>query len=161
MSKPAEAAQPEPALDLGKYDVDEHNLSADEVAEKYATHLDSAHVIKSRGLTVDEAAKRLATNGPNTLKPPKTIPEWIKYLLQYTNPLLLLLVIASVLSFVAYGIQPADGKDLANIYCGAVLALLVVALATKTVRLSLPSSLLQALCKLMYTVNGYLRHMCS
>jgi magnesium-transporting ATPase (P-type) len=52
-----------------------------------------------------QAASRLAENGPNKLSPPKDKPEWLKYLLQYTNPLLALLIVAGVLTFVAYGIQ--------------------------------------------------------
>lgn len=52
-----------------------------------------------------QAASRLAENGPNKLSPPKDKPEWLKYLLQFTNPLLALLIVAGVLTFVAYGIQ--------------------------------------------------------
>jgi Cation transporter/ATPase, N-terminus len=52
-----------------------------------------------------QAAIRLTENGPNKLSPPKEKPEWLKYLLQYTNPLLALLIVAGVLTFVAYGIQ--------------------------------------------------------
>lgn len=52
-----------------------------------------------------QATKRLEENGPNKLSPPKDKPEWLKYLLQYTNPLLFLLIIAGVLTFVAYAIQ--------------------------------------------------------
>lgn len=52
-----------------------------------------------------QATKRLEENGPNKLTPPKDKPEWLKYLLQYTNPLLFLLIIAGILTFVAYAIQ--------------------------------------------------------
>lgn len=52
-----------------------------------------------------QATKRLEENGPNKLSPPKDKPEWLKYLLQYTNPLLFLLIIAGALTFVAYAIQ--------------------------------------------------------
>jgi magnesium-transporting ATPase (P-type) len=54
---------------------------------------------------VIQAASRLEINGPNRLSPPKDKPEWLKYLLQYTNPLLAVLIVAGVLTFVAYGIQ--------------------------------------------------------
>lgn len=62
-------------------------------------------LITSNSLSFLQAASRLAENGPNKLSPPKDKPEWLKYLLQYTNPLLFLLIIAGVLTFVAYGIQ--------------------------------------------------------
>lgn len=52
-----------------------------------------------------QAASRLAENGPNKLSPPKDKPEWLKYLLQYTNPLLGLLIVAAALTFVAYAIE--------------------------------------------------------
>jgi sodium/potassium-transporting ATPase subunit alpha len=52
----------------------------------------------------------------------------MKYLLQYTNPLLFLLIIAAVLTFVAYAIQKT--KDTSNIILGIVLFLVITLLAT-------------------------------
>lgn len=75
-----------------------------------------------------QAAKRLEANGPNKLSPPPERPEWLKYLLQYTNPLLFLLIIADVLTFVAYGIE--DPKNDSSIILGVVLFLTIVLLAT-------------------------------
>lgn len=75
-----------------------------------------------------QAAERLEANGPNKLSPPSERPEWLKYLLQYTNPLLALLIIAAILTFVAYGIQ--ENKDQANIILGAVLFFTIFLLAT-------------------------------
>ena len=75
-----------------------------------------------------QAAKRLEANGANKLSPPPEKPEWLKYLLQYTNPLLFLLIIAAVLTFVAYGIQ--SPKDKSNIILGVVLFLTIILLAT-------------------------------
>ena len=75
-----------------------------------------------------QAAQRLEANGPNRLSPPPEKPEWLKYLLQYTNPLLFLLIIAAVLTFVAYGIQ--DPRDSSNIILGVVLFITIWLLAT-------------------------------
>eukprot|EP00892_Ulva_mutabilis_P001291 jgi/Ulvmu1/11162/UM071_0046.1 len=110
------------------YDVTEHLMSAAEVASKYATDINQETPSKSGGLKSSEATKRLEENGPNKLSPPKDKPEWLKYLLQYTNPLLFLLIIAGVLTFVAYAIQ--DPKDQSNIILGVVLFLVIILLAT-------------------------------
>ena len=75
-----------------------------------------------------QAAERLEANGPNKLSPPPEKPEWQKYLLQYTNPLLFLLIIAATLTFVAYGIQ--TDKDTSNIILGVVLFLTIFLLGT-------------------------------
>lgn len=75
-----------------------------------------------------QAAKRLEANGPNKLSPPQERPEWLKYLLQYTNPLLALLIVAAVLTFVAYAIPKK--KDSSNILLGVILVLTIFLLAT-------------------------------
>ena len=120
-------------VDVGKYDVDEHICSIEDVVAKFSTSVNVVDVHKSFGLSKPEAAKRLSANGPNALTPPKKTPEWIKYLKQYTNPLLMLIVVASALSFAAYIIQ--DPKDLANLYIGGTLALCTFLLANEAVRL--------------------------
>jgi sodium/potassium-transporting ATPase subunit alpha len=73
-----------------------------------------------RALDILQAAKRLEANGPNVLTPPKGRPEWLKYVLQYTNPLLALLIIAGVLTFVAYGLD-SDPRDRSNIILAVIL----------------------------------------
>lgn len=81
-----------------------------------------------RSLLPLQAAKRLEANGQNKLSPPSERSEWLKYLLQYTNPLLFLLIIADVLTFVAYAIE--DPKNNSSIILGVVLALVIILLAT-------------------------------
>jgi hypothetical protein len=44
-------------------------------------------------------------HGLNRLTPPKEKPEIIKFLLQFTNPLMALLLVAGGLTFMAYGLQ--------------------------------------------------------
>lgn len=52
-----------------------------------ATHLE-------RGLTTQEAIERLASFGPNVLTGKKEKPVWLKFLLQYNQPLLIILICA-------------------------------------------------------------------
>jgi magnesium-transporting ATPase (P-type) len=44
-------------------------------------------------------------HGLNRLTPPKEQPEIIKFLLQFTNPLMALLLVAGSLTFMAYALQ--------------------------------------------------------
>lgn len=73
----------DPAVDSGskQYDVDEHMLSIDQLAERYNSS-------PSFGLSSQHAAELLGKLGPNQLSPPKTDSELIKFLRQFTNPLM-------------------------------------------------------------------------
>ena len=51
------------------------------------------------GLTSDEARKRLDKYGPNELHAEKSIPAWRKFLAQFQDVLVLLLLIATAISF--------------------------------------------------------------
>lgn len=57
-----------------------------------------------QGLTTARAAEILARDGPNTLTPPPTTPEWVKFCRQLFGGFSLLLWIGSLLCFLAYGI---------------------------------------------------------
>lgn len=67
---------------------------------------------------MDNLRARLERDGPNTLKPPKEVPEIIKFLKELTGGFSLLLLIGAVLCFIAYGIQtqsdPYVTKDNVN-----------------------------------------------
>ena len=65
--------------------------------------------------------------GWNRLTPPEHTPWWIKYLAQYANVFMLLLLFGGVLCFIAFGI---DQSDLTNLYLGVVLFLVVILSAT-------------------------------
>jgi sodium/potassium-transporting ATPase subunit alpha len=75
-----------------------------------------------------QAAKRLEANGPNRLSPPSELPEWLKLLLQFTNPLLALLLVAAALAFVAYAIDTP--RDRSNIILGCLLFITIALLGT-------------------------------
>lgn len=66
------------------------------------SHIDTENIEGSGGLSHDEAAKRLAECGKNILTPPKRMPEWMRFLLQFKNVFLILLNVCGILSIVAY-----------------------------------------------------------
>ena len=59
----------------------------------------------ARGLSSEEAQRRLQQYGPNQLQATPPIPKWRKFLAQFTNPLVLLLLVAVVISLVAWYIE--------------------------------------------------------
>uniref|UniRef100_A0A673L7Y1 P-type ATPase A domain-containing protein n=1 Tax=Sinocyclocheilus rhinocerous TaxID=307959 RepID=A0A673L7Y1_9TELE len=80
---------------------DDHKLTLDELSRKYGTDL-------NKGLS--------ERDGPNSLTPPPTTPEWT------------LLWFGAFLCFTAYGIQAASEEESANdnLYLGLVLAFVVI-----------------------------------
>lgn len=73
------------------YDNSDVPLTIAELAAKHGTELNAEEIRASRGLTSTEAKVRLERDGPNALTPPPVTPEWVKFLVHLTNPLLLLL----------------------------------------------------------------------
>ncbi len=57
------------------------------------------------GLSDAEAASRLARFGPNQLESTKPIPAWRKFLAQFTDVLVVLLIIAGVISAVLWVVE--------------------------------------------------------
>jgi len=74
-----------------------------------------------RGLSSDEAAARLARHGPNQLEAEPPVPTWRKLLAQFQDPLVYLLLVAVVVSLVAWLIEGADGVPFEVIVIVAVL----------------------------------------
>ena len=79
-------------------------------------------------MTTIEAKKRLAEYGPNALTPPKTTPEWVKFLKNLFTGFAVLLWAGGILCFAAYGAQYADSSSPPgdNLYLGIVLVSVVV-----------------------------------
>lgn len=126
----ARAASPDgppAATNPGAYDADEHLLPVMDVAARYGTHVDEAHPDNSRGLAAAEIQGLQLKWGRNALTPPKTTPEILKLLLQFTNPLLLMLMLACVLTFLVYGIQ--QPRDVENLILASVMAFVILVLA--------------------------------
>ncbi|SFN56156.1 plasma-membrane calcium-translocating P-type ATPase [Formivibrio citricus] len=61
-----------------------HSQSPEDALEKHAT--------TEGGLSAGEAAKRLASHGPNRLTPPKKRSAWLRFLLQFHNVLIYVLL---------------------------------------------------------------------
>ncbi|MEW5296911.1 MAG: hypothetical protein WDW36_000157 [Sanguina aurantia] len=97
----------------GVYEIDDHMLSKEEVIEKYKVGVDLAQLNHSFGLSSAAVLELRATHGLNQLSPPYEIPAWLQFLKQFTNPLMMLLLVAGLLTFMAYGIQsPRDKNNL-------------------------------------------------
>ena len=68
-----------------------HRRTAEEVVAALASDA-------KRGLTEAEAKLRLARYGPNSLKAERDVPEWRKFLEQFTDVLVILLIVAASIS---------------------------------------------------------------
>jgi len=73
------------------------------------------------GLTSDEAARRLARHGPNRLDARAAVPAWRKLLAQFTDPLIYLLLVAVVVSAVAWWLEGAEGLPIEAIVIAAIV----------------------------------------
>jgi P-type Ca2+ transporter type 2C len=90
--------------------------------------LDAAHVVAElgtdvrSGLTSEETAARLEEHGPNELEPEAAVPGWRKFLAQFADPLIYLLLAAVVVSAIAWLAEGAEGVP----YEALVIAVIVV-----------------------------------
>ena len=73
-----------------------------EIATELACDLD-------RGLTSDEALLRIERHGPNELPVPAPPLRWRRFLEQFRDPLVLLLLVATVISFAVWLLEGAHG----------------------------------------------------
>ncbi|MCX8007784.1 MAG: cation-translocating P-type ATPase [Coriobacteriia bacterium] len=86
-----------------------HVMTVEQVAEALATD-------PERGLSDDEAARRLAEQGPNLLTPPAKTPLWRKFLAQF-NDFMIWVLMAAV------GISVLEGHTLEAVAITAILLL--------------------------------------
>ncbi len=75
-----------------------------------------------RGLSREEAARRLQEAGPNELTATEPVPTWRKLLEHFRDPLIYLLFVAIAISLVAWVIEGADGWP----FDAVVIAVIVV-----------------------------------
>ena len=75
------------------------------------------------GLSVAEAARRLAADGPNELRTRKAVPVWRKVLSQFQDPLIYLLLFAVVVSLFAWGVEGATGVPVDALVIAAIVLL--------------------------------------
>ncbi|MFZ2491068.1 MAG: cation-transporting P-type ATPase, partial [Thermoanaerobaculia bacterium] len=75
-----------------------HQLPVDEV-------LASLRTDARNGLTAADATERLALHGPNELRAEKPVPAWRRFLAQFQDALVILLLAAGVISLVLWLIE--------------------------------------------------------
>ncbi len=73
------------------------------------------------GLTAVEASSRLARLGPNRLEAAERVPEWRKFLDQFANPLIYLLLVAVLVSLVAWAFEGSEAAPYDAIVIGAIV----------------------------------------
>jgi Cation transporter/ATPase, N-terminus len=75
------------------------------------------------GLTTQEAAARLAKNGPNELQSAPPTPAWRRVLAQFQDPLIYLLLAAIAVALVAWGVEGWVGWPIDAIVIAIVVIL--------------------------------------
>jgi magnesium-transporting ATPase (P-type) len=91
--------------------------------------LDAAAVVEmmgtdaERGLSVEEAGRRLASSGPNLIATEPPAPAWRKILAQFRDPLIYLLLAAVAISLAAWVAEGASGWPFDVIVIAAIVAL--------------------------------------
>lgn len=108
--------------------IDFHKISIEELCTRFHTHPEN-------GLSHRKAKENLLELGPNALTPPKSTPEWIKFMRNLIGGFATLLLVASSLCLLAYGMQwyqLGDWPAADNLYLGLVLAGVVVLTAIFT-----------------------------
>jgi hypothetical protein len=98
---PARAAPPAAPAKPREYSADEHLLSLAELSERFGTKLNLSSLADSPGLGPAEVAAAQRAHGRNVLTPPKEKSELLKFLLQFTDGFMLLLMVAGFLCFLA------------------------------------------------------------
>ena len=84
------------------HDVDPSLTEANEVAK-------ALDVDTNTGLSSSEAQRRLEKFGPNQLASAPPVPKWKKFLAQFQDPLVYLLLAATVISLIAWFIERSHG----------------------------------------------------
>ena len=88
----------------------------------------SLNVDMNSGLTADETAKRLEQYGWNELESAPPVPAWKKFLLQFKDPLVYLLIAATVISVIAWFIERTQGTSSESIPFDAIVIMIILIL---------------------------------
>ena len=75
------------------------------------------------GLSEAEAARRLGSDGPNELPSEPPVPAWRRLLAQFQDPLVYLLIVAIVVSAIAWALEGAHGVPVDALVILAVITL--------------------------------------
>lgn len=76
-----------------------------------------------RGLSLAEAALRLSAQGRNELRAAEPTPAWRRFLAEFQDPLIYLLIAAVVVSVVAWFVQGSEGWPVDAVVIAAILLL--------------------------------------
>jgi P-type Ca2+ transporter type 2C len=76
-----------------------------------------------RGLDAQEAASRLARDGPNELRATPPVPRWRKLLAQFQDPLIYLLLAAIAIALVAWAVEGRVGWPIDAAVIAVIVAL--------------------------------------
>lgn len=93
------------------------------IAEHFRTHIDCANPDNSHGLTSSLANDLLKELGPNVLTPPLKVPLWLLFLLQFTNLLMVILMVVAIICIILF---ITDRTHWSNLYIGLLLFIAVV-----------------------------------
>src|SRR5690606_23705821 len=75
------------------------------------------------GLSTAEAARRLRVDGPNELRAKPPLPGWRRFLAQFQDPLVYLLLVAVAISLLAWAAEGARGVPIDAVVISVVLML--------------------------------------
>eukprot|EP00455_Lapot_gusevi_P047349 TRINITY_DN6382_c0_g1_i9.p1 TRINITY_DN6382_c0_g1~~TRINITY_DN6382_c0_g1_i9.p1 ORF type:complete len:474 (-),score=117.37 TRINITY_DN6382_c0_g1_i9:96-1439(-) len=93
-------------------------MPMNEFLEKFGTQVDLANPRLSKGLSPGEAEARVAKYGKNVFTPVQQQSDIVRFLLGFTDPFMVMLLVAGVLSFIAYSL---DRSQAINMYLGILL----------------------------------------
>ena len=105
------------------------------------------------GLSADAVSASRAKNGPNSLSPPKITAAWRRFVKQLTTPMQLLMIAASVLAWVAYGLTSTQSLGYVNaVLAGALLAALLTTAIISHWQEAASSEIARAIHRLLPTI---------
>jgi Ca2+-transporting ATPase len=123
-----------------------HNQATpqDETHWHHLGHGDVARLLQTNpeaGLSNEEAAKRLARYGPNSVSPRRGQPAWLRFLLQFHQPLVYILLVACVVtSFLGEWVD-----------CGVIFGIVLVNAIVGFIQESKAGKAIDALNRMMVT----------
>lgn len=91
--------------DKKNVNIDEHRMSHQDVAERYATRINMDKPGESLGLTSQQVDQLLQEHGRNVLTPPKKRHPILKFLDYLRSLFNLLLILAGILEYILLGIS--------------------------------------------------------
>lgn len=107
----------------------EHMFPLDILSNKFSSNLNLENINNSGGLTSEKAAKLLEEFGLNVLTPPPRVPLWLLFLLQFTNLLMILLMITGLACIIIFLI---DNTQWNMLYLGVLLFIVVLVTCYET-----------------------------